>query len=78
MTLHLTTVKGKMTTVLLSGISDRSLGTLEPGQSAETTLDLFPLYAGLHKIGGIVLSDVLSGWSMEVDHLVDLFVGGQE
>jgi hypothetical protein len=78
LTISLTTVKSKMSTVLLSGISDRSLGTLEPGQSVETRLDFFPLYAGYHKIGGIILTDTLSGWSMEVDHLVDLFVSGHE
>ncbi|KAI8333215.1 hypothetical protein BD560DRAFT_360566 [Blakeslea trispora] len=74
MKLVLNTIKTKMGSVLLSGLSSRQLGELGPGQSTETQIEFFPLTPGLQRVGGLRVTDLLSGYTKDIDHLCDIFV----
>ncbi|RUS20789.1 hypothetical protein BC937DRAFT_94383 [Endogone sp. FLAS-F59071] len=74
MKLVLSAVKTKMGSVLLSGTSTKSLGEVAAEQGVEVRLDFFPLTPGLQRIGGLKVTDLLSGHSREVEHLCDVFV----
>ncbi|OZJ06771.1 hypothetical protein BZG36_00385 [Bifiguratus adelaidae] len=73
MRLSLTAVKSKMTTVLIVGESSLDLGNCSPESSLNVTLSFFPLAPGLSRVGGLRLTDVLSGLVKEVDVLSDAF-----
>ncbi|KAI7904601.1 uncharacterized protein BX663DRAFT_502921 [Cokeromyces recurvatus] len=74
MKLVLNTVKVKMGSVLLSGLSTRQLGEVGPNQTTETQLEYFPLTPGLQRVGGLKIVDLLSGYTKDVDHICDIFV----
>ncbi|KAI8048947.1 uncharacterized protein B0P05DRAFT_564098 [Gilbertella persicaria] len=74
MKLVLSAIKTKMGSVLLSGLSSRPLGELQPGQSTQTHVEFFPLTPGLQRVGGLRVMDLLSGYTKEIDHLCDIFV----
>ncbi|KAF9899744.1 hypothetical protein BX616_002867 [Lobosporangium transversale] len=74
MKLILTGVKQKMGAVLLSGPNSRQLGAVPAGGEVRVRLDWFPLVGGVQKIGGIRIVDIISGYTVEVDHLTNCFV----
>ncbi|KAI7829013.1 hypothetical protein BC939DRAFT_442544 [Gamsiella multidivaricata] len=74
MKLMLTGVKQKMGSVLLSGPNSRQLGAVPVGGEVRVRLDWFPLTSGVQKIGGIRIVDVISGYTIELDHLTNCFV----
>ncbi|KAG0279779.1 hypothetical protein BGZ95_000241 [Linnemannia exigua] len=74
MKLMLTGVKQKMGAILLSGPNSRQLGAVPAGGEVRVRLDWFPLTSGMQKIGGIRLVDIISGYSVELDHLTHVFV----
>ncbi|KAF9585799.1 hypothetical protein BGW38_000699 [Lunasporangiospora selenospora] len=74
MKLMLTGVKQKMGAILLSGPSSRQLGSLPVGGEVRVKLDWFPLTSGVQKIGGIRIADIVSGYTIELDHLTHCFV----
>ncbi|KAJ3299039.1 hypothetical protein HK104_010054 [Borealophlyctis nickersoniae] len=67
-------VKSKMSSVLLRGPSDHTLGNIEPLEHLDFELEFFPLLTGLHKITGLKISESLSGTSRDVDSLADVYV----
>ncbi|TPX59744.1 hypothetical protein SpCBS45565_g07661 [Spizellomyces sp. 'palustris'] len=67
-------VKSKMSSVLLMGPSERYFGNIGPLEHVDFELDFFPLLAGLHKISGFRLNEMVSGTSRDVDNLVDVHV----
>ncbi|KAI9328190.1 hypothetical protein DFJ73DRAFT_766077 [Zopfochytrium polystomum] len=70
-------VKNKMSSVLLWGPSEVSVGEVGPLGIKEFELEFFPLVAGLHKVTGLRLTETTSGTSRDVDVLTDVFVGVQ-
>ncbi|KAG1470892.1 hypothetical protein G6F56_002427 [Rhizopus delemar] len=74
MKLVLTAIKTKMGSVLLSGLGSRQLGDLGPNQSTETELEFFPLTPGLQRVGGLRVTDLISGYTKDVDNVCDIFV----
>ncbi|KAF9974939.1 hypothetical protein BGZ73_001562 [Actinomortierella ambigua] len=74
MKLMLTGIKQKMGSVLLSGANSRQLGTVPPGGEVRVKLDWFPLTSGVQKIGGLRIVDIVSGFTLELDHLTFCFV----
>ncbi|KAI9255737.1 hypothetical protein BDA99DRAFT_427555, partial [Phascolomyces articulosus] len=73
MKLVLSSVKTKMGSVLLSGLSTRNLGEVAANQSTETQLEFFPLTPGLQRVGGLRVVDLLTGYTKDIDHLCDMF-----
>lgn len=71
-------VKSKMSSVLLSGASEKQLGVLEPQEHVDFDLEFFPLLAGMHKITGLKISEAISGTSRDVDGLADVYVAAGE
>jgi len=65
-------VKSRMGSVLLSGTGDKHLGNVVT--CTNVVLSFFPLYSGLHRISGLRISDAISGNSLDVDHLADVFI----
>ncbi|KAF8987628.1 hypothetical protein BGZ52_003542 [Haplosporangium bisporale] len=74
MKLMLTGVKQKMGAILLSGPNSRQLGSVPAGGEVRVRLDWFPLTSGVQKIGGIRIVDIISGYTVELDHLTHCFV----
>ncbi|KAF9175856.1 hypothetical protein BGX21_007851 [Mortierella sp. AD011] len=74
MKLILTGVKQKMGAILLSGPNSRQLGSVPAGGEVRVRLDWFPLTSGVQKIGGIRIVDIISGYTVELDHLINCFV----
>ncbi|KAF9574449.1 hypothetical protein EC968_006433 [Mortierella alpina] len=74
MKLMLTGVKQKMGAILLSGPNSRQLGPVPAGGEVRVRLDWFPLTSGVQKIGGIRIVDIISGYTVEIDHLTHCFV----
>ncbi|KAI8595114.1 hypothetical protein EDD21DRAFT_344906 [Dissophora ornata] len=73
MKLMLTGVK-HMGAILLSGPNSRQLGAVPPGGEVRVRLDWFPLMSGVQKIGGIRIVDIISGYTVELEHLTNCFV----
>ncbi|KAJ3057266.1 hypothetical protein HK097_009925 [Rhizophlyctis rosea] len=67
-------VKSKMSSVLLKGVSERSVGVVEVGGSVDFELEFFPLLVGMHKITGLKVLEAISGTSRDVDSLADVYV----
>ncbi|KAF9430668.1 hypothetical protein BGZ94_005098 [Podila epigama] len=74
MKLMLIGVKQKMGAILLSGPNSRQLGSVPAGGEVRVRLDWFPLTSGVQKIGGIRIVDIISGYTVELDHLTHCFV----
>ncbi|KAG0000805.1 hypothetical protein BGZ65_004042 [Modicella reniformis] len=74
MKLMLTGVKQKMGAILLNGPNSRQLGTVPAGGEVRVRLDWFPLTSGVQKIGGIRIQDIITGYSIELEHLTNCFV----
>ena len=64
----------KQAGVMINGVSGRSLGTIEPGGSVETTLNLFPMFPGLQSISGIRIVEQQFDKRYEFDQIADVFV----
>ncbi|KAL9544021.1 hypothetical protein MBANPS3_007838 [Mucor bainieri] len=77
MKLVLSSIKTKMGSVLLSGLSSRQLGEVGPAQSTDTQIEFFPLTPGLQRVGGLRVMDLLSGYTKDIDHICDIFVLSQ-
>ncbi|KAI8824058.1 uncharacterized protein EV422DRAFT_493224 [Fimicolochytrium jonesii] len=72
--LTLSGIKANMSSILLMGASERAFGNVPPLEHVDVTLQFFPLLAGLHKVSGFRLSEMVSGTSKDINHLTDLFV----
>lgn len=73
MKVQLSAVKAKMGAVLLRGQASRTLGELRSGEKTELRLEFLPLVPGLCVVGGIRVSDYVSGESRDVE-LAEVFV----
>lgn len=60
--------------LLWSGISDRKIGSLEPGATTVVSLCAFPIIAGLQTIAGISLIDTFLKRTYDYDDLASVFV----
>ncbi|KAJ3128668.1 hypothetical protein HK098_003875 [Nowakowskiella sp. JEL0407] len=67
-------VKNKMSSVLLVGDGDLSVGEVGVSERKEFELKFFPLATGVHKITGIKVLELKSGGVKEIDCLADVFV----
>ncbi|KAF0408187.1 DUF974-domain-containing protein [Gigaspora margarita] len=67
-------IKNKMGSVLLSGPSSELLGELLPDGTIDFSLEFFPLSPGLQRVGGLKVTDMISGYTKEIDHFTDVFV----
>lgn len=67
-------VKAKMSSILLSGVSEKDLGWVGGRDSFKFELDFFPLLTGLHKLSGLRLTDMTTGYTRDVDNLTDILV----
>ena len=67
-------VKSKMSSVLLRGVSEKSVGVVEVGGCVDFDLEFFPLLVGMHKITGLKVLEAISGTSRDVDSLADVYV----
>ncbi|RIB01472.1 hypothetical protein C2G38_1992871 [Gigaspora rosea] len=67
-------IKNKMGSILLSGPSSELLGELLPDGTIDFSLEFFPLSPGLQRIGGLKVTDMISGYTKEIDHFTDVFV----
>ena len=64
-----------MSSLLLKGPNEISLGILNPGDSISIVLEFFPLLTGLHKITGLRIVEAGSlGVVKEVDSLCEVLV----
>ncbi|KAJ2705793.1 Trafficking protein particle complex subunit 13 [Coemansia sp. IMI 203386] len=59
---------------VVCGPAQHTLGELDVGESAEFDLQLLALAPGVQRIGAVVLVDSVSGYTREVDHLLDVDV----
>ncbi|KAJ2474770.1 Trafficking protein particle complex subunit 13 [Coemansia sp. RSA 2320] len=60
--------------VIACGPAQHSLGEMQPGEAHDLDLQFLPLAPGVQRVGAVVLVDSLSGYTREVDHLLDVFV----
>ncbi|KAJ2717258.1 hypothetical protein H4R19_000010 [Coemansia spiralis] len=63
--------------VVPCGPARRDLGPLAAGEAREVDLQFVPLAQGAQRLGAMTLSDTLSGYSCDVDHVLDVCVAGQ-
>ncbi|KAJ1916485.1 hypothetical protein H4219_003751 [Mycoemilia scoparia] len=64
----------KLGTVLLCGATKYSLGPIESGESREFSMTFIPMSLGIHRVGGLRITNLLTGASQDVDHLADVVV----
>ncbi|OXU23699.1 hypothetical protein TSAR_016039 [Trichomalopsis sarcophagae] len=62
------------TSVAWSGISDKMIGTLKPGESVHLPLCLIPLESGLVAVSGLKLTDTFLKRVYDYDDLAQIFV----
>ncbi|KAJ1667356.1 hypothetical protein IW140_000929 [Coemansia sp. RSA 1813] len=60
--------------VISCGAAQRSLGTIAVGETKEMSIGYVSLASGVQRIGAMVLSDSLSGYTRDVGHLLDILV----
>ncbi|KAJ2372242.1 hypothetical protein IW150_004212 [Coemansia sp. RSA 2607] len=60
--------------VVACGPAQHVLGRLDVGATAEFDLELLPLAPGVHRVGAVALADAVSGYTREIDHLLDVHV----
>ncbi|KAJ1737707.1 hypothetical protein LPJ72_000232 [Coemansia sp. Benny D160-2] len=60
--------------VISCGAVQRSLGSMDVGETKELSIEYVSLAPGVQRIGAMVLSDSLSGYARDVGHLLDVFV----
>ncbi|KAJ2382433.1 hypothetical protein GGI23_007365, partial [Coemansia sp. RSA 2559] len=60
--------------VISCGVVQRNLGNIDVGETKEMTVEYMSLAPGVQRIGAMVLSDSLSGYTRDVDHLLDILV----
>ena len=72
--LTITSDRSKMSQVLLQGSSELSLGNVDIGGFVDFDLQFFPLFPGLHPIGGLQIIENISGMVREIGSLADVFV----
>jgi hypothetical protein len=77
MKIQLSAVKAKMGAVLLRGHASRTLGEVYSGSGVDVTLEFLPLVPGLHAVGGVRVSDYISGESRDIE-LAEVFVAQHE
>ncbi|ORX67546.1 DUF974-domain-containing protein [Linderina pennispora] len=65
---------GRQPNVVLCGLGRRELGMVDVGESKELALQFVPLQAGVQRVGMVRVKDVRSGYTRDVDHLVDVAV----
>eukprot|EP01103_Thecamoeba_quadrilineata_P014329 TRINITY_DN4242_c0_g1_i1.p1 TRINITY_DN4242_c0_g1~~TRINITY_DN4242_c0_g1_i1.p1 ORF type:complete len:402 (+),score=83.86 TRINITY_DN4242_c0_g1_i1:87-1208(+) len=64
----------KMSGILITGLSGKSLGQLSQSEIKKIPLTLFPVKPGVQKITGIKIVDMQTGSFYEFDDLVDVYV----
>ncbi|KAJ1904347.1 hypothetical protein LPJ81_002546 [Coemansia sp. IMI 209127] len=60
--------------VISCGVVQRNLGSIDVGETKEMAIEYMPLASGVQRIGAMLLSDSLSGYTRDVDHLLDILV----
>ncbi|KAI8326043.1 DUF974-domain-containing protein [Martensiomyces pterosporus] len=64
----------KYPSVVACGPALLDVGEVEVGEARELELEFLPLAAGVQRIGSLRLVDSVTGYTRDVDHLVDVFV----
>lgn len=72
--LQIATTKSKMSAILLIGKATIELGTLEPGDSKQFNLRLFPLMTGVHRVEAVRLVDTNTGHIRDISDQLELLV----
>jgi trafficking protein particle complex subunit 13 len=67
-------VKSRMSSVLLWGASERVVGDIPPLEYRDFELELFPLLAGLHKVTGLKIVEMITGVTRDIDILTDVYI----
>ena len=62
-------IRPKMTNILLTGSNEIDIGVLEGLSHYDFTMDFFPIAPGVHSITGLLVSEKISGASIELDNL---------
>ncbi|KAJ2551801.1 hypothetical protein EV175_003556 [Coemansia sp. RSA 1933] len=60
--------------VISCGAAQRSLGNVDIGETREMSIEYVSLASGVQRIGAMLLSDSLSGYTRDVTHLLDILV----
>ena len=63
-----------MKNILLKGSSSLDIGVLDGLTHHDFELEFFPLLSGFWKLGGLVISDKISGQILELDELTSIRV----
>ncbi|RKP09414.1 hypothetical protein THASP1DRAFT_8966, partial [Thamnocephalis sphaerospora] len=66
MRLQLSAARSRMGAILLNGQASRLLGNVEPGAAIDATLEFLPLASGLQSVGGLKLTDLISGENRDI------------
>ncbi|KAJ2355848.1 hypothetical protein GGF43_002439 [Coemansia sp. RSA 2618] len=74
MTVSATVNAQKHPLVMPCGPSRHDIGELAVGEAREIELEFLPLAAGVQRFGAMVFVDSASGYTRELDHLLDVFV----
>lgn len=74
MSLKLVAEKSRMSGVLVNGVSGQTLGEIPPEGFRMFKLDLFPIAAGLQKVSGLRVLDGITGRSIDLENVTDVFV----
>ncbi|KAJ5079669.1 hypothetical protein M0811_03978 [Anaeramoeba ignava] len=74
MNLWFTIDKEKMKQVVISGISNFEIGTVQSQSSIKFNIDLFPLATGLQNISGIIFLDTETHRNFPINDLISIFV----
>ncbi|KAJ2158423.1 hypothetical protein GGF46_003774 [Coemansia sp. RSA 552] len=77
MTLTATALAQRHPLVMPCGAARTDLGSLGVGETRELRLEFLPLAPGVQQFGALALHDSVSGYTRELDHLLDVFVGPQ-
>ncbi|KAI8899613.1 hypothetical protein BC833DRAFT_614574 [Globomyces pollinis-pini] len=72
--LSITGNKTKMNQVVLSNINDYDVGPVDGQQWHDFELNFISLVSGLHKISGLIVSEKISGTTLEIDNLTSIRV----
>jgi hypothetical protein len=62
-------IRAKMSNILLKGRNDIDIGVLDGQSSLDFELEFFPLLTGLHPISGLMISEKISGLTLDLDQL---------
>lgn len=67
-------IRSKMANVLLTGSNEIDIGVLEGLSHYDFTMDFFPIAPGVQSISGLLVSEKISGASLELDNFAIICV----